>query len=88
MAVKRHTQERTDEEKILDAARECVLEVGVTATSLTAVAKRAGVSRMTLYRRWPDARSLVMVEQIAGVFYVALVVARLVGLNAIRHSNR
>lgn len=34
------------------------------------------------------ARSLVMVEQIAGVFYVALVVARLVGLNAIRHSNR
>lgn len=33
------------------------------------------------------ARSLVMVEQIAGVFYVALVVARLVGLNAIRHSS-
>ena len=34
------------------------------------------------------ARSLVMVEQVAGVFYVALVVARLVGLNAIRHSRR
>lgn len=33
------------------------------------------------------ARSLVMVEQVAGVFYVALVVARLVGLNAIRHSR-
>ncbi|GEP32669.1 hypothetical protein NSZ01_04370 [Nocardioides szechwanensis] len=33
------------------------------------------------------ARSLVMIQQIAGVFYVALVVARLVGLNAIRHSN-
>ncbi|WP_408895538.1 ion channel [Nocardioides sp. R1-1] len=30
------------------------------------------------------ARSLVMVEQIAGVFYVALVVARLVGLSARR----
>lgn len=30
------------------------------------------------------ARSLVMVEQVAGVFYVALVVARLVGLNANR----
>jgi hypothetical protein len=29
-----------------------------------------------------------MVEQVAGVFYVALVVARLVGLNAIRHSRR
>ncbi len=30
------------------------------------------------------ARSLVMVEQIAGVFYIALVVARMVGLNAMR----
>ena len=28
------------------------------------------------------ARSLVMLEQVAGVFYVALVVARLVGLTA------
>ncbi|RJQ76370.1 TetR/AcrR family transcriptional regulator [Pseudonocardiaceae bacterium YIM PH 21723] len=60
MTVKRHMPERTDEEKILDAARECVLERGVTATTLTAVARRAGVSRMTLYRRWPDARALVM----------------------------
>lgn len=33
------------------------------------------------------ARSLVMIEQVAGVFYVALVVARLVGLNAIRHAQ-
>ncbi len=34
------------------------------------------------------ARSLVMLEQIAGVFYVALVVARLVGINAQRHARR
>jgi hypothetical protein len=34
------------------------------------------------------ARSLVMIEQIAGVFYVALVVARLVGLNANRRVFR
>jgi hypothetical protein len=33
------------------------------------------------------ARSLVMVEMIAGVFYVALVVARLVGLNANRRAR-
>lgn len=33
------------------------------------------------------ARSLVMIQMIAGVFYVALVVARLVGLNAMRHSR-
>ncbi|TQL67926.1 ion channel [Nocardioides albertanoniae] len=32
----------------------------------------------------PNARSIVMVEQVAGVFYVALVVARLVGIAAAR----
>jgi hypothetical protein len=34
------------------------------------------------------ARSLVMIEQVAGVLYVALVVARLVGLTVVRASNR
>ena len=34
------------------------------------------------------ARSLVIVEQVAGVLYVALVVARLVGLTVLRVSNR
>jgi hypothetical protein len=33
------------------------------------------------------ARSLVMVEQVAGVFYVALVVARLVGLTVVRKGR-
>jgi hypothetical protein len=32
----------------------------------------------------PHARSLVMVEQVAGVLYVALVIARLVGLTRAR----
>ena len=36
----------------------------------------------------PHARSLVMVEQVAGVLYVALVVARLVGLTVARPVNR
>jgi hypothetical protein len=34
------------------------------------------------------ARSLVMVEQVAGVLYVALVVARLVGLTVARAASR
>jgi len=34
------------------------------------------------------ARSLVMVEQVAGVLYVALVIARLVGLTVVRASAR
>ena len=33
------------------------------------------------------ARSLVMVQQVAGVFYIALVVARLVGLTVVRASS-
>ncbi|MER7972863.1 TetR/AcrR family transcriptional regulator [Streptomyces sp. NPDC096080] len=49
----------SESDPILDAVRDCVLAVGVRRTTLTDVARRAGVSRMTLYRRWPDVRSLV-----------------------------
>ncbi|MBD0423296.1 TetR/AcrR family transcriptional regulator [Streptomyces sp. TRM S81-3] len=48
-----------DNDAVLDAVRDCVLAVGVRRTTMTDVARRAGVSRMTLYRRWPDVRSLV-----------------------------
>lgn len=47
------------DDAVLDAARDCVLAVGVRRTTLTDVARRAGVSRMTLYRRWPDIQALV-----------------------------
>jgi AcrR family transcriptional regulator len=43
-----------EHDRLLDAARECVLAVGVRRTTVTDVARRAGVSRMTLYRRFPD----------------------------------
>ncbi|MFE2531465.1 TetR/AcrR family transcriptional regulator [Streptomyces sp. NPDC059371] len=49
----------SDGDPVLDAVRDCVLAVGVRRTTLTDVARRAGVSRMTLYRRWPDVRTLV-----------------------------
>jgi len=55
----KHRQGRTDEDAVLDAARDCVLAVGVRRTTLTDIARRAGVSRMTLYRRWPDVRTIV-----------------------------
>src|SRR4051794_41760150 len=38
----------------LDAARACILDVGWRRATLTDVARRAGVSRMTIYRTWPD----------------------------------
>ncbi|MEU8642805.1 TetR/AcrR family transcriptional regulator [Streptomyces sp. NBC_00715] len=60
MAPIRHNHsDRSDSDPVLDAVRDCVLAVGVRRTTLTDVARRAGVSRMTLYRRWPDVRSLV-----------------------------
>ncbi|MET8859840.1 TetR/AcrR family transcriptional regulator [Streptomyces sp. NPDC004579] len=57
MAPIRH--KHSDGDPVLDAVRDCVLAVGVRRTTLTDVARRAGVSRMTLYRRWPDVRTLV-----------------------------
>jgi AcrR family transcriptional regulator len=50
---------RSGDNALLDAARACVLAVGLRRTTLTDVARRAGVSRMTMYRRWPDMASLV-----------------------------
>ncbi|MDI1464475.1 TetR/AcrR family transcriptional regulator [Catellatospora sp. KI3] len=44
---------------VLDAVRDCVLAYGVRRTTVTEVARRAGVSRMSVYRRWPDVQSLV-----------------------------
>ncbi|MBH0777128.1 TetR/AcrR family transcriptional regulator [Nocardia bovistercoris] len=44
---------------IFDAARACVAEFGVRRTTLTEVARRAGVSRPTVYRRWPDTGALI-----------------------------
>lgn len=43
----------------LDAARECILDVGWRRTTLTEVARRAGVSRMTIYRSWADMPTLL-----------------------------
>ena len=43
----------------LDAAHACILDVGWRRTTLTEVARRAGVSRMTIYRAWPDMGSLL-----------------------------
>ncbi|CAO5153542.1 hypothetical protein FAIPA1_160077 [Frankia sp. AiPs1] len=44
---------------VLEAAKASLLAVGVRRTTLSEIARRAGASRMTLYRRWPDLSSLV-----------------------------
>ena len=57
----RHTKPRAviPEDAFLDAARDAILAVGWSRTTLTEIARRAGTSRMTLYRRWPDTRALL-----------------------------
>lgn len=50
---------RHSEDKILDAAQSALLDLGLRNTTLAEVARRAGVSRMTLYRRYPDINALL-----------------------------
>ncbi len=45
--------------RILDAAYQQVMLVGFRRTTLTDVAERAGLSRMTVYRRYPDVTSVL-----------------------------
>src|SRR4051794_22183787 len=74
----------------LDAARDCILDVGWRRTTLTEVARRAGVSRMTIYRTWSDMPQLlgdlmtrewggVVAESLAQEDHDAATVDRLVG---------
>jgi len=50
---------RESRDLYLDAARACILDVGWRRTTLTEVARRAGVSRMTIYRAWSDMPQLL-----------------------------
>ena len=62
MTSLRHTTRAAADPRLdgyLDAARACILDVGWRRTTLTEVARRAGVSRMTIYRAWPDMGSLL-----------------------------
>lgn len=47
------------DDRIIDAAAECVIAFGVDRVTLAEIARRAGVSRPTIYRRWPDTRSIL-----------------------------
>ncbi|MFD9895915.1 TetR/AcrR family transcriptional regulator [Amycolatopsis sp. NPDC059027] len=55
----RQAATRVPDDVLMDAARQCVLAVGVRRTTLAEIARTAGVSRMTVYRRFPDVRSVL-----------------------------
>lgn len=59
MTSSRNNPTRADEDLLLDAARDRIIAVGLRRATLTDIARRAGVSRMTIYRRWPDMAALV-----------------------------
>ena len=61
MTSLRHNEETaaSPADAYLDAARACILDVGWRRTTLTEVARRAGVSRMTIYRTWADMPTLL-----------------------------
>ncbi|MBB2771540.1 TetR/AcrR family transcriptional regulator [Mycolicibacterium monacense] len=61
---------RSVEERILDAAAECVVAYGVNRVTLAEIARRARVSRPTIYRRWRDTDAVLaalLTARIAGV---------------------
>ncbi len=47
------------DEAVLAATRSLLVEVGYTGTSVDGIARRAGVSRPAIYRRWPSKALLV-----------------------------
>jgi AcrR family transcriptional regulator len=57
-------------DRILEAAAHCVVAFGVDRVTVAEIARRARVSRPTVYRRWPDTRSIL----------AALLTSRIVGL--------
>jgi AcrR family transcriptional regulator len=48
-----------DDDRILDAAYPLLLSLGLRRLTMADVARHVEVSRATLYRRWPNVRSLV-----------------------------
>lgn len=57
-------------DRILDAAASCVLAYGIDRVTLAEIARRAGVSRPTVYRRFPDTRSILAALLTARIVHV------------------
>ena len=49
----------TDEKVILDATYALVLAIGMRRLTMADIARQSGVSRATLYRRWPNVQAIV-----------------------------
>ena len=59
------------DDRILTAAASCLRDYGVERVTLAEIARRAGVSRPTIYRRWPDTRAILaslLTDRITGTW--------------------
>jgi AcrR family transcriptional regulator len=54
------TRSASAHQKVLHAALELLAERGVDATSMDAIAQRAGVSKATIYKHWADKDALLL----------------------------
>lgn len=59
-------RDETIDEDIVRCLFELVDEVGLNGVTIDAIADRAGVSKATIYRRWPSKEEL-MVDSVAGL---------------------
>lgn len=59
MSISNDERSRPVEDRILEAAAECVLAFGVDRVTLAEIARRAAISRPIVYRRFPDTRSIL-----------------------------
>ena len=58
-------------DRILTAAASCVRDFGVQRVTLAEIARRAGVSRPTVYRRWQDTATILaalLTDRITGAW--------------------
>jgi AcrR family transcriptional regulator len=59
MSISNDVVRDSTDDRIIDAAADCVIAFGVDRVTVAEIARRAGVSRPTVYRRWPDTRSIL-----------------------------
>ncbi|KJS56213.1 hypothetical protein VM98_08575 [Streptomyces rubellomurinus subsp. indigoferus] len=75
-------QPRSTDDAILDAAAELIVHLGVRRTQLAEIARRAGVSRPTVYRRWPDVGAVI------GALLTREILATLEGVDLAVHDRK